>query len=84
VDIAHATQRSIEQRSAKPIADEAMRQSGAWAATWGGVKLGAEVGAALGIETGPGVVVSTGLGGFAGGVAGYFGFDWVADHLSPN
>lgn len=84
VNIAHATEKSIDQGSIKPIAAESIRQAGGWAAAWAGMKLGAAGGALLGIETGPGAVVSAAIGGLVGGTAGYFGFDWIADHLDEN
>jgi hypothetical protein len=37
--------------------------------------------AALGIETGPLDILIGLAGGMAGGVAGYFGFGWIADHI---
>jgi hypothetical protein len=84
IDVTHATQRSIREGSMKPIAAETVRQVGGWAAAWAGVKLGAAGGALLGIETGPGAILTGAVGGLIGGVAGYYGFDWVADHISAN
>jgi hypothetical protein len=84
IDISHATQRSIREQSVKPIAAETVRQLGGWAAAWAGVKLGLAGGALLGIETGPGAIATGAMGGVIGGVSGYFGFDWIADHVSPN
>lgn len=37
---------------------------------WGGAVLGAQTGAALGFETGPGALVTTAVGGIAGGMGG--------------
>ncbi|MET0450687.1 MAG: hypothetical protein ABW137_02515 [Mycobacterium sp.] len=37
---------------------------------WGGAVLGAQTGAALGFETGPGAILTTAVGGIAGGVGG--------------
>jgi hypothetical protein len=34
--------------------------------------------------TGPGAVVTAGIGAVVGGTAGYFGFDWIADHVDEN
>lgn len=34
-----------------------------------------------GVETGPGVVLTAIGGGLVGGVAGYFGGNWIADWL---
>ena len=31
-----------------------------------------------------GAVVTMGLGSIIGGTAGYFGADWVSDHIDPN
>jgi hypothetical protein len=39
------------------------------------------LGAAAGVETGPGMVLTAIGGGLIGGVAGYFGGDWVADFI---
>jgi hypothetical protein len=84
IDMGHATQKSIEQRSVKPVAAETVRQVGGWATAWAGMKLGAAGGAALGIETGPGAIVTGAIGAMIGGTAGYFGFDWIADHIDAN
>jgi hypothetical protein len=84
VDMTHATQKSIAQHSVKPLAAESIRQAGGWAAAWGGMKLGAAGGAVVGIETGPGAIVTGLIGGVVGGVAGYYGFDWIADHIDSN
>ena len=84
IDLKNATQQSIAQHSAKPIAAESIRQVGGWAASWAGMKLGALGGAALGIETGPGAIATGIIGGIVGGFAGYFGADWVADHIDAN
>jgi hypothetical protein len=84
IDVTRATQRSIREGSVKPIAAETVRQVGGWAAAWAGVKLGAAGGALLGVETGPGAIATGAVGGLIGGVAGYYGFDWIADHISPN
>jgi hypothetical protein len=84
INLAHATEQSMKTGSARPIAAEAVRQAGGWAAAWAGMKLGAAGGALVGIQTGPGAVVTGAIGGVVGGVAGYFGFDWIADHISEN
>ncbi len=84
VDLSRATQKSIVNRSAKPIVAESIRQTGGWAMAWAGMKLGAAGGAALGFETGPGAIVTGAIGAVAGGTAGYFGFDWIADHIDAN
>ncbi|HEX8201389.1 MAG TPA: hypothetical protein VF590_12950, partial [Isosphaeraceae bacterium] len=75
---------SYEQRTVKPIAAESIRQVGGWASALAGMKLGAAAGALVGIETGPGAVVTAAAGGLLGGVGGYFGFDWIADHIHEN
>lgn len=79
-----AGKESVETGSAKPLVAETVRAAGGWGAAWVGIKLGAAGGALLGIETGPGAVVTGVIGGVVGGVAGYFGFDWVADHIHEN
>lgn len=84
VNLAHATDKSVRMGSAKPIGAEAVRQVGGWAMAWAGVKLGAAGGAMLGIESGPGAIATGAIGSVVGGVAGYFGFDWVADHIDEN
>jgi hypothetical protein len=84
IDVTYATQRSIREGSVKPLAAETVRQVGGWAAAWAGVKLGAAGGALLGVETGPGAILTGAAGGLIGGVAGYYGFDWIADHISAN
>jgi hypothetical protein len=48
------------------------------------MKLGGVAGGCFGISTGPGVVLAAGIGSIAGGVLGYFGFDWIADHIYEN
>lgn len=84
VNLASATEESISTSSSKPIAAELVRQVGGWGTAWAGMKLGAACGALVGIETGPGAVVTAAAGSVVGGVAGYFGFDWIADHIDPN
>jgi hypothetical protein len=84
VDLGAATQKTVRIGSVKPLAAESLRQAGSWAATWGGVKLGAAAGALVGIETGPGAVLFAAGGGLLGGVGGYLGFDWVADSIDAN
>lgn len=49
-----------------------------------GAKIGTVAGAAVGIETGPGVVLTGLIGGVIFGTSGYFGADWVADHIDEN
>ena len=83
-DLKQAGEKSLDQHSVKPLAAEGIRQAGGWAAAWAGVKIGAATGAAFGIETGPGAVVTAVVGGAVGGTLGYFGFDWIADHIDAN
>ncbi len=83
-ELSAAANKSVQQGSVKPISAEVIRQAGGWAAAWAGVKLGALTGAAFGVTTGPGAVVAAGAGAVVGGVAGYFGFDWIADHIDAN
>ena len=84
VELGSAAKRSVDQKSLRPIGAETLRQAGGWAGAWAGVKLGAAAGAMVGIETGPGAVVTAGVGSIIGGTAGYFGADWVSDHIDPN
>lgn len=84
VNLAHATEKSMHQNSANPLIAESIRQVGGWGAAWAGMKLGAAGGALLGVSTGPGAVVTGAVGSVAGGFAGYFGFDWIADHIDEN
>jgi hypothetical protein len=83
-DVTRATKKSIEQKSAKPITAETIRQIGGWGAGWAGAKAGCAAGALIGIETGPGAVLTCGAGAILVGAAGYFGADWVADHIDTN
>jgi len=84
VDLGLATKRSVDQKSFKPIAAEGVRQVGGWGMAIAGGKVGGVLGAALGVETGPGLIVTGAIGALVFGAAGYFGADWVADHISPN
>lgn len=84
IELKNAAQKSNATGSARPLAAETMRQAGSWASAWAGMKLGALAGAAVGIETGPGAIATGAIGGAVGGVAGYFGFDWIADHIDEN
>lgn len=83
-DLTTASQESIRIGNAKPISAELIRQAGGWGAAWAGFKVGGVAGAALGIETGPGAIVTGLIGGIVVGAAGYFGADWVADHIYEN
>jgi hypothetical protein len=49
-----------------------------------GGKIGFGIGAAFGIETGPGAILTGAVGAVIFGGLGYFGFDLVADQISPN
>lgn len=84
VDLGMATKRSVDQKSFKPIGAEAIRQVGGWGMAIAGAKVGGVLGAAVGVETGPGLIVTGAIGALVFGAAGYFGADWVADHISPN
>ena len=84
VSLEQAAHRSFDQHSVRPLAAETVRQVGGWASAWAGMKLGALGGAALGIETGPGAVLTAAGGGVIGGLAGYFGFGWIADHMEAH
>lgn len=83
-DLEQATEQSFKAKSVKPIVAETIRQAGGWGAAMAGFKIGAVAGAGLGIETGPGAVVTGAVGGIIFGTAGYFGADWVADHIYEN
>ena len=83
-DLSVATGQSFQAKSVKPISAELLRQAGGWGAAVAGFKLGGAAGVALGIETGPGVFVTGLVGGLIVGTAGYFGADWVADHIYKN
>lgn len=83
-DLTMASQESIRIGNAKPIRAEVIRQAGGWGAALAGFKVGGIAGAALGIETGPGALISGLIGGIVVGGAGYFGADWVADHIYEN
>ncbi|MNZ54292.1 hypothetical protein D3C78_721900 [compost metagenome] len=83
-DLTTATQESIRVGNAKPISAEVVRQAGGWGSVWAGFKVGGLAGAALGVETGPGLIISGLVGGIIFGAAGFFGTDWVADHIYEN
>lgn len=69
---------------AKPISAEVIRQAGGWGGAVAGFKVGGVIGAGVGIETGPGAIITGLVGGIVFGTAGYFGADWVADHIYEN
>ncbi|WP_222909549.1 glycine zipper family protein [Pseudomonas sp. DNDY-54] len=83
-DLAQASRESIEIGSANPISAELVRQAGGWGMAWAGFKVGGIAGAAVGIESGPGAIATGLIGGIIFGAAGYFGADWVADHIYEN
>lgn len=83
-DLAQASRESIEIGSANPISAELVRQAGGWGMAWAGFKVGGVAGAAVGIESGPGAIATGLIGGIIFGAAGYFGADWVADHIYEN
>ncbi|MCU1718963.1 glycine zipper family protein [Pseudomonas sp. 5P_3.1_Bac2] len=83
-DLTAASQESIRIGNTKPINAELVRQAGGWGSAWAGFKIGGVAGAALGVETGPGLIVTGLVGGILFGAAGYFGADWVADHIYEN
>jgi hypothetical protein len=84
VDVGSAIQRSAQQQSVKPVTAETIRQVGGWSMSWAGMQLGGLAGAAVGIETGPGAIATGFVGSLIGGVAGYMGCDWIADHIDEN
>jgi len=83
-DLGKAGVQSHRLGSVRPLAAESIRQAGGWAAAFAGMKLGAATGALVGVQTGPGAVLTAAVGGLIGGVGGYFGFDWIADHIHEN
>jgi hypothetical protein len=83
-EVAQATQRSVQQKSFKPLGAEIIRQVGGWGGALAGAKIGFLVGAAFGIETGPGALITGALGAIVFGALGYFGADLIADQISPN
>lgn len=83
-DIAEASQRSLTQKSFKPLAAESIRQAGGWGGAIAGGEAGFAAGALFGIETGPGAIVTGALGAVIFGGLAYFGFDLLADQISPN
>jgi hypothetical protein len=84
IQLGVATKQSIEQGSGRPVAAQAIRAVGGWAAAWAGAKAGVALGGLAGVETGPGLVLTAIGGGIVGGVAGYFGADWIADWIYEN
>ena len=83
-DLEQATEKSFQTKSVKPISAEVIRQAGGWGGAVAGFKVGGVIGAGVGIETGPGAIITGLVGGIIFGTAGYFGADWVADHVYEN
>ncbi len=83
-DLEQASEKSFRAKSVKPISAEVIRQAGGWGGAVVGFKIGGAGGVMLGIETGPGAILTGLAGGIIGGAAGYFGFDWIADHIDKN
>lgn len=83
-DLSKAGVQSYQTNSVRPIAAESIRQAGGWGMSMAGAELGFGLGAAVGIETGPGAIITGAVGGLIGGIAGYFGADWIADHIHKN
>lgn len=91
VDVTTAAQKSYDKNSYKPLAAEAVRQTGAWSGAyvggmvgvWAGVKIGAVLGAAFGIEFGPGVIVTGAIGAIVFGAIGYWRGDVIAGWIDP-
>lgn len=81
VQMGNAAVQSVQQGSVKPVAAQAVRTAGGWAAAWAGAKAGVALGGLAGVETGPGMVLTAIGGGLIGGTAGYFGADWIADWI---
>ena len=83
-DLEQAGKKSLQEKSYKPIAAEAVRQIGGWGGAAAGAKIGSVLGAACGVETGPGAIVTGAIGAIIFGGLGYFGADLIADQISPN
>ena len=80
---------SVERGTPRPAIAQAVRTVGGWGGAWAGAKLlcgGTAAGGALvGVsETGIGAVLLCLGGGLVGGIAGYFGADWIADMIEPD
>ena len=83
-ELGKATNESIEKDSSNPIIAETIRQAGGWGGAIAGTKIGASAGAAIGLATGPGAILCGAAGALIFGTAGYFGADWIADHINEN
>lgn len=83
-EIEKVIEKSIKQKSFKPIGAETIRQVGGWGGAIAGAKIGGVFGAAIGVETGPGALATGAIGGLIFGTAGYFGADWIADYIDEN
>jgi hypothetical protein len=84
VQMGGAAVESYQQNSVRPVAAQAIRTAGGWALAWAGAKAGVAIGGLAGVESGPGLVLTAIGGGLIGGVAGYFGADWIADWIYEN
>lgn len=81
VEMGGAAVESYKQGSIKPVSAQAIRTAGGWTLAWAGAKAGVALGGLAGVETRPGMVLTAIGGGLIGGVAGYFGADWIADWI---
>ncbi len=79
-----AVNESLEQGTLAPAVAQTVRIVGGWGGAWAGAKLGCPAAAVPAIETGPGAALACIAGGFVGGVAGYFGADWLADLIAED
>lgn len=80
-DMKNATVQSYDEGSIKPLARESVHQVSGWSGAFMGARLGVAAGALVGIETGPGAVITAGVGGLIGAVAGFFGAEWINQYL---
>lgn len=79
--LGQAGEKSIAQKSVKPISIEVVKQAGGWGGPVAGARVGMMLGAAVGIETGPGAIVTGAIGGIVFGTAGYFAASWLTEYL---
>jgi hypothetical protein len=77
--LTRAAATSIQEGTPAPIAAQAIRTAGSWAAAWAGAKAGFALGGLLGVETGPGMALTAIGGGIVGGALGFLGADCIAD-----
>jgi len=80
-DLGKAGYTSYEQHSVLPLTAQSVRQVGGWGSALAGFRIGMALGGAFGIETGPGAIFSAASGGLIFGTAGYFGSNWIAEHI---